>query len=80
MTRARSGRAREDGRAGAGRRAEALREGRAGVEARAEGREGDARGETEIRDRASDERRRRDGNRRRGDDGDGMGRNARRDA
>ena len=54
MTRERSGRAREDGRAGAGRRAEALREGRAGVEARAEGREGDARGETEIRDRASD--------------------------
>jgi len=53
MTRVRSGRAREDGRAGAGRRAEALREGRAGVEARAEGREGDARGETEIRDRAS---------------------------
>lgn len=54
MTRVRSGRAREDGRADAGRRAEALREGRAGVEARAEGREGDARGETEIRDRASD--------------------------
>ena len=61
MTRVRSGRAREDGRAGAGRRAEALREGRAGVEARAEGREGDARGETEIRDRA------------RASDGDGTG-------